>query len=48
MKKRIIAILLVSIPGVIAFFYYIKNFLTKFADSDIFDISLNEDNEEDF
>jgi len=48
MRKKILTFLLFFVPGFIFMFLYIKNMLTKLLQSDIFDISLNENEEEDF
>lgn len=46
MKSKIIRFILFFIPSLILFFYYMKQSLTKLFESDIFDIDLNENEEE--
>lgn len=48
MKSKIFKIILFTLPASIFILLYIKNKLTKLLSSDIFDISLNEDEEENF
>lgn len=45
MKKKILASLIILIPSIFTFLFYIKKKLTNLKDFDIFDIHLDEEEE---
>lgn len=46
MKKKILTSLIILIPGLIFILFYIKNALTKLSEFDIFDVSIDYEEEE--
>lgn len=46
MKKKILTSLIILIPGLIFILFYIKKTLTKLSEFDIFDVSIDEEEEE--